>query len=87
MTRFKWKLVLVCLGILLILTKKGTWFTTNVPLAQKLFCTHPMELLGDVDHVKSCLSLIGDGVSIGAREVHGLRETYHRLRNYFGRTR
>jgi hypothetical protein len=46
-----------------------------------------MELLGDVDHVKSCLSLIGDGVSIGAREVHGLRETYHRLRNCFGRTR
>jgi hypothetical protein len=59
----------------------------NVPLAQKLFCTHPMELLGDVGHVKSCLSLIGDRVSISAREVHGLHGTCHRLRNRFGRTR
>jgi hypothetical protein len=25
----------------------------NVPLAQKLFWTHPMELLGDVGHVES----------------------------------
>jgi hypothetical protein len=27
------------------------------------------------------------GVSIGARLVHGLRQTYHRVRNRFGRTR
>jgi hypothetical protein len=40
----------------------------NVPLAQKLFWTHPMELLGDMGHVESCFSLIGDGVSIDARE-------------------
>jgi hypothetical protein len=45
-----------------------------------------MELLGDVGHVESCFSLIGDGVSIGAREVHGLRGTYQ-LRNCFGHTR
>jgi hypothetical protein len=31
-----------------------------------------MELLGDVGHVESCFSLIGDEVSIGAREVNGL---------------
>jgi hypothetical protein len=57
----------------------GALFTPNVPLDQKLFWTHPMELLGDVGHVESCFSPIGDGVSIGAREVHGLHETYHRL--------
>jgi hypothetical protein len=45
-----------------------------------------MELLGDVGHVESCFGLIGDGVSIGVREVHGLRGTLHRLENHFGCT-
>jgi hypothetical protein len=46
-----------------------------------------MEVLGDVGQVESCFGPIGDGVSIGAREVHGLRGTFHWLRNCFGRTR
>jgi hypothetical protein len=46
-----------------------------------------MELLGDVGHVESHFFLFGDSVSVGARLVHGLRQTYHRLRNQFGRTR
>jgi hypothetical protein len=59
----------------------------NVPLAQKLFWVHPIELLGDVGYVESCFSPFGDGVNIGAREVHGLHRTYHRLGNQFGCTR
>jgi hypothetical protein len=31
--------------------------------------------------------LFGDSASLDARLVHGLRRTYHRLRNQFGRTR
>jgi hypothetical protein len=46
-----------------------------------------MELLGDVDHVKSRFGPFRDNVSVGEKKVHGLRQTYHRLRNYFGRTR
>jgi hypothetical protein len=46
-----------------------------------------MELLGDEGHVESCFGPFGDGVSVGARQVHGLRQTYHRVRNHFGRTR
>ena len=46
-----------------------------------------MELLGDVGHVESRFGLVGDSVSVGARQVHGLRQTYHQLRNHFGRTR
>jgi hypothetical protein len=34
---------------------------------KKLFWMHPMELLGDVDHVESCFGPFGDGVSVGAR--------------------
>ena len=48
---------------------------------------HLMELLGDVGHVESRFGPVGDSVSVGARQVHGLRQTYHRLRNRFGRTR
>ena len=46
-----------------------------------------MELLGDVGHVEPHLFPYGDSVSVGARYVHGLRQTYHQLRNHFGRTR
>ena len=45
-----------------------------------------MELLGDVGHVEPRFDPFGDSVSVGARYVHGLRRTYHRLKNHFGRT-
>ena len=48
---------------------------------------HPIELLGDMGHVESCFGPFGDSVSVGARYMRGLRETYHRLKNHFGRTR
>ena len=46
-----------------------------------------MELLCDVGHVESHFDPFGDGVSIGARYAHCLRQTYHTLRNHFGHTR
>jgi hypothetical protein len=46
-----------------------------------------MELLGDMGHVESYFSPFGDSFSIGARLVHDLRQTFHRLRNPIGRTR
>ena len=45
-----------------------------------------MELLGDVGHVESCFDLFGNSVSVSARWVHDLRQTYHRLRYHFGHT-
>ena len=42
-----------------------------------------MELLGDTGHVESRFGPFGDGVSVGARRVQGLRQTYHRLRKSF----
>ena len=42
-----------------------------------------MELLGNVGHVESRFNPFGDSVSVGARKVHGLRQTYHRLRKSF----
>ena len=45
-----------------------------------------MELLGDVGHVESHFGLFGDSVRVGAM-LYGLRRTYHRLGNRFGRSR
>jgi hypothetical protein len=45
-----------------------------------------MELLGDVGHEKSHFGPFEHIVSVGARYVHGLRQTYHRLINHFGCT-
>ena len=44
---------------------------------------HPMELLGDTGHVESRFCPFRAGFSVGARQVHGLRQTYHRLRKSF----
>ena len=48
---------------------------------------HAMELLPNLGHVESCFRLFGDCISVGARYVHGLRQTHHRLINHFGCTR
>jgi hypothetical protein len=45
-----------------------------------------MVLLGDEAQVER-FGPFGDSVSVSARQVHGLRRTYHRHRNRFRRTR
>jgi hypothetical protein len=44
-----------------------------------------MVLLGDEAQVERFGSF-EDSVSVAARQVHGLRRTYHRHRNHFGCT-
>jgi hypothetical protein len=46
-----------------------------------------MELQGDAAQVESRFGPFRDGISVRARKVHGLCQTYHRVRNHFGRTR
>ena len=48
---------------------------------------HAMELLGHVGHVESRFDPFVHGVSVGAKLVRSLLQTYHRLNNRFGRTR
>jgi hypothetical protein len=47
--------------------RKVHGFALNIPQAQKSFCTHPIEHLGEVGHVKSHFGPFRDSVSIGAR--------------------
>ena len=46
-----------------------------------------MVLLRVEAQVDAHFDLFGDGAKLDARYVHGLRRTYHRLRNIVGRTR
>jgi hypothetical protein len=48
---------------------------------------HPMEPLGDVGLVKSCFGPFRDSVSVSARQVHDMHQTYHGLSNRFDQIR
>ena len=63
----KWKLVLVQLGIVAILTQDRCIVCAKCTIVSESFWMHPMELLGDVGHVESRFILFGDSVSVGAR--------------------
>jgi hypothetical protein len=52
-------------------------------MSSKIILDTPEEHLGDMGHVESHFEPFGDSVSINARYVHGLRQTYHWLRNHF----
>ena len=67
MTRLKWKLVLVRLEIMLILTQDGCMVCAERTIGSKVILDATDELLGDLGHVESCFSPFGDGVSISAR--------------------
>jgi hypothetical protein len=45
-----------------------------------------MVLLGDETQLEARFGSFRDSTNLDARSMHGLRRTYHRLRNYFGRT-
>ena len=45
-----------------------------------------MVLLGDEAQLKARFGPFGDSANLDARSVHGLRRTYQRVANRFGRT-
>ena len=65
--RLKWKLVLVCLEIVLILTQDGCMVCAKRTIGSESFWMHSIELLGDMGRVESCFGPFGDSVSVGAR--------------------
>ena len=46
-----------------------------------------MVLLGDEAQVEAQFGKFGDSANLDAKLVHGLRQTYHRVKSRFGRTR
>jgi hypothetical protein len=45
-----------------------------------------MVLIGDEAQLQARFGPFGDSANLNARQVHGLRRTYHWLKNRFGRT-
>ena len=83
----QWKLVSARLETVLILTQDRCMVCVEHIIGSEIILHHPMEFLGDVGHVEPHLFPYGDSVSVSATLVHGLHQTYHQLRNRFGRTR
>ena len=69
----KWKLVSVHLEIVLNLTRDRCTVCIEQTIGQEIILDAPMELLGDMGYVESHFFPFGDSVSVGAREVSGLR--------------
>ena len=67
MTKLNWKLVLVRLEIVLILTQDPCTGCAESTIGSEIIWTHPMELLAELGHVESSFSLFVDGVSVSAR--------------------
>jgi hypothetical protein len=61
--------------------------SANVRQAKKLFRMHPIELLDDDAQVEAHFGPFGDSANLDGMYVHGLRQTYHWLRNRFRCTR
>jgi hypothetical protein len=81
-----WKLLSVHLEMMLILTQDGYIVCAKHTRGLEIIWMHRMVLLGDLGHVEPYFGSFGDIVSVSARLVHGLHQTYHRLRNHFGST-
>jgi hypothetical protein len=80
-----WNFVSVCLETVLVFVKERCTVCAEHTTCLKIVLDDKMELLGDLGHVESRFGPFADSANLDARLVHGLCQTYHRLRNYFGR--
>ena len=82
-----WNLVLVRSEMVSASVQDRCTVSTKCTIWLEIILDAPDGILGYVGHVESCFGPFGDGVSVGARYVHGLRHTYHWLIYRFGRSR
>jgi hypothetical protein len=71
----------------LILTQDRCTVCTERTIGSQVVFYAPDGLVSDMGRVESRFSPFGDSVSVSARQVHGLHQTYHGHRNHFGHTR
>jgi hypothetical protein len=65
--RLKWKLVLVHLEIVLILTQNRCTFYAECTIGSKFVLDAPEVLLGDKAQVEACFGPFGDSANLDAR--------------------
>ena len=66
MTRLKWKLVLVRVEIVVILTQDRCLVCAEHTIGTEIILDAPIELICDVGHVESHFGLFGDSIGVGA---------------------
>jgi hypothetical protein len=81
----RWKLVTVRLEIVLNLMQDRCTVCAKHTIGSEIILDTPMELLGDEAQMETRFGPFRDSANLD--EVHGLRRTYHRLKNRFGRIR
>ena len=80
-------LVLVHFEIVLVSVQDSCTVYANRTIVSGIVLDTPDGTAGDEAQLKDHFGPFGDSGNIDARWVHGLRRTYHTLRNHFGRTR
>jgi hypothetical protein len=69
----KWKLVSLCLEIVLVSTQDRCTVCTECTVGLEIIFGTPEVLLGDVGQVKAHFIQFGDSINLSARWVHSLR--------------
>ena len=87
MTWVLWNPISVRLEIVFVLVKDRCTVCAKRTIGLDSVFNAPMVLLGDDAQVEARFSPCGESANLDARLVRGLRRTYHRLGDYFGRTR
>jgi hypothetical protein len=62
----KWKLVSVCLEIVLVLAQDRCTVCAKHTIDSEIILTHPMVLQGDINQVEAHFNLFGDSVNLDA---------------------
>ena len=78
-----WNLVSVRLETVFLSVQDRSTDCAKHTIGSETFRTHPMVLLCDEAQVEACFGPFGDTANFDARQVHGLRRTYHRLEIIF----
>ena len=82
-----WNLSSFSLEIVLVSVQDRSTVCAKHTIGSEIILMHPLGHLGDEAQVKAHFGPVGDSDNLDARLVHGLRRTYHRIGNHFGRTR
>jgi hypothetical protein len=81
-----WNFVLVRLETVLVSLQDRCTVCVKRTIGSESFWMLAKVLLGYEAQVEARFSPFGDSANLDARWMHGLRQTYRRLRNHFGRT-
>jgi hypothetical protein len=82
-----WNLVLVRLETVSVLVQYRCTICAKCTLGTEIVWPHPMVLLGDEAQLEARFDPFRNSANLNTRPMHGLRRTYHRLRNRFGHSR